>query len=193
MVNIERLRVFAEHAARAVARHGRNEPAVLAAITPALAALVAQDDFLPEAYTKPDSQYYRQYLLYGDPAEQISIVSFVWGPGQKTPVHNHHVWGLVGILRGGELSTDYTARDGRLIPGATELLLPGRVVAVSPTLGDVHQIANAHDDAVSVSIHVYGGNIGRIRREVFLSETGEVKPFISGYANTDVPNLWASQ
>ncbi len=192
MANIERLRVFAAHAAQSVALHGRNEAAVLAAITPALATLIAHDDFLPEAYTKPDPKYYQQYLLYGDPAQNLSIVSFVWGPGQKTPVHNHRVWGLVGILRGGELSADFTEREGRLVPGATELLSPGRVVAVSPRLGDIHQIANAYDDAVSISIHVYGGNIGRIRREVFLPETGEVKPFVSGYVNTDVPNLWAA-
>ncbi len=192
MANIERLRIFAAHAAQSVALHGRNETAVLASISPALATLIAQDDFLPEAYTRPDEKYYQQYLLYGDPAQNLSIVSFVWGPGQKTPVHNHRVWGLVGILRGGELSTNFTEQGGRLVPGAPELLSPGRVVAVSPRLGDIHQISNAYDDAVSISIHVYGGNIGRVRREVFLPDTGEVKPFISGYANTDVPNLWAA-
>jgi 3-mercaptopropionate dioxygenase len=193
MANIERLRAFAAHVVQSVAQHGQNEDAVLAAITPVLATLIARDDFLPEAYTKSHPQYYQQYLLYGDPAQNLSIVSFVWGPGQKTPVHNHRVWGLVGILRGGELSTDFTEQNGKLIPGQTELLSPGRVVAVSPRLGDIHQIANAHDDAASISIHVYGGNIGRIRREVFLPDTGEVKPFISGYANTDVPNLWATE
>jgi predicted metal-dependent enzyme (double-stranded beta helix superfamily) len=192
MANIERLRVFAAHTVQSVARHGQDEAAVLSAITPALATLVSRDDFLPEAYAKPHPQYYQQYLLYGDPAQNLSIVSFVWGPGQKTPVHNHRIWGLVGILRGGELSTDYTEHEGKLVPGETQLLSPGRVVAVSPRLGDIHQIANAHDDTVSISIHVYGGNIGRVRREVFLPETGEVKPFISGYANSDVPNLWAA-
>jgi 3-mercaptopropionate dioxygenase len=192
MANIERLRAFAAHAAQSVALHTQDEAAVLAAITPALAGLISQDDFLPEAYTRPHPQYYQQYLLYGDPAQNLSIVSFVWGPGQKTPVHNHRVWGLVGILRGGELSTDFTEQNGQFIPGQTELLSPGRVVAVSPRLGDIHQISNAYDDAVSISIHVYGGNIGRVRREVFLPETGEVKPFISGYANADVPNLWAA-
>jgi 3-mercaptopropionate dioxygenase len=63
-------------------------------------------------------------------------------------------------------------------------------VAVSPTLGDVHAIANAYDDRVSISIHVYGANIGAVRRAVFDPETGEEKPFISGYANASLPNLW---
>jgi 3-mercaptopropionate dioxygenase len=192
MANIERLRAFAAEATAAVARLGEDEAAVLDVLRPALAALIAQDDFLPEAYAKPHPQYYQQYLLYGDPDQKLSIVSFVWGPGQKTPVHNHRTWGLVGILRGAELSVDYTERDGKLTPGPVERLEPGRVVAVSPRLGDVHQISNAFDDRVSISIHVYGGNIGRIEREVFLPESGEIKPFVSGYANTDVPNLWNS-
>lgn len=192
MANIERLRSFAAHATQSIARHGTDEAAILAALSPALAELVARDDFLPEPYTRPHPQYYQQYLLYGDAAQTLSIVSFVWGPGQKTPVHNHRIWGLVGILRGAELSTDYTTQNGRLVPGETERLEPGQVAAVSPRIGDVHQISNAYDDRVSISIHVYGGNIGRIRREVFLPETGETKPFISGYANSDTPNLWAA-
>ncbi|MDR3505509.1 MAG: cysteine dioxygenase [Acidocella sp.] len=190
MAGLDRLRNFAAHAAQSIARHGEDEAAILADLTPALAELVARDDFLPEAYTKPHPQYYQQYLLYADPEEKLSIVSFVWGPGQKTPVHNHRTWGLVGILRGAELSTDYTLVDGKYVPGPTERLEPGQVVAVSPRIGDVHQIANAYDDQVSISIHVYGGNIGRIKREVFIPETGEEKLFISGYANTEIPNLW---
>jgi predicted metal-dependent enzyme (double-stranded beta helix superfamily) len=56
-----------------------------------LARLIAVDDWLPEEFTKTHPQYYQQYLLYADPLERFSIVSFVWAPGQKTPVHNHTV------------------------------------------------------------------------------------------------------
>jgi predicted metal-dependent enzyme (double-stranded beta helix superfamily) len=193
MANIDRLRGFIAQTARIVERHGADEAATLAALEPELAALIISDDFLPAAYTVPHPQYYQQYLLYGDPQDRFSVVSFVWGPGQKTPVHNHRTWGAIGVLRGAELSTDYTKQDGKLIPGPTEKLEPGRVVAVSPTIGDVHQIANAYDDRVSISIHVYGGNIGRIHREVFVPESGAVKPFVSGYVNADTPNLWAAE
>ena len=53
--------------------------------------LIAVDDWLPEAFAQPHPQYYQQYLLYADPLDRFSIVSFVWGPGQKTPIHNHTV------------------------------------------------------------------------------------------------------
>jgi predicted metal-dependent enzyme (double-stranded beta helix superfamily) len=72
----------------------------------------------------------------------------------------------------------------------TEGLVPGEVSAVSPLIGDIHQVENALRDRPSISIHVYGGNIGAIARHVFVPETGEAKPFVSGYSNTLLPNLW---
>lgn len=192
MPQLKRLRDFVIAATHVVENQSGDEPAILAAVTPLLADLVAHDDWLPEAYATPDPQYYRQYLLHADPLERFSLVSFVWGPGQKTPVHDHRVWGLVGVLRGAELSTPFTEGvNGTLVAGAQERLEPGRVVAVSPTIGDIHSIANAYDDRVSISIHVYGGNIGAIRRAVFDPATGVEKPFVSGYSNSTLPNLWA--
>jgi predicted metal-dependent enzyme (double-stranded beta helix superfamily) len=168
-----------------------DESAILAQGRKLVADLVAEDDWLPDAYAQPHPQYYQQYLLHADPLERLSIVSFVWGPGQRTPIHDHTVWGIVGILRGAETSVAYapTPRGG-LRPGPQQRLERGTVATVSPTIGDIHVIANAYDDRPSISIHVYGGNIGAIRRSVFDPETAERKPFISGYVNTAVPNLW---
>ncbi len=117
------------------------------------------------------------------------MVAFVWGPGQATPVHNHTVWGLIGMLRGAEIGQRFELVEGGLRPGARERLDVGEVDAVSPRIGDVHQVSNALADQVSISIHVYGANIGAVRRATFDAE-GRPKPFISGYANTSLPNLW---
>ena len=157
-----------------------------------LAQLVARDDWLPEPFTRPDPQFYRQFLLHADPLERFSVVSFVWGPGQHTPIHDHTVWGLIGMLRGAERCQRYRRTDdGRLVPhGGEEILHPGEVDAVSPTIGDIHVVANALADQPSISIHVYGGNIGAVRRHVFDPATGEVKDFVSGYSSEVVPNLW---
>ncbi|MNN04719.1 hypothetical protein D3C81_1174490 [compost metagenome] len=61
--------------------------------------------------------------------------------------------------------------------------------AVSPTVGDIHRVHNAYEDRVSISIHVYGANIGAVRRHVY-PEAGGRKPFISGYSNSTLPNPW---
>jgi predicted metal-dependent enzyme (double-stranded beta helix superfamily) len=70
------------------------------------------------------------------------------------------------------------------------LLQAGDVEALSPAQGDIHRITNASSDGTSISIHVYGGNIGAVRRSTFAPD-GTPKLFISGYANDAVPNLFA--
>jgi len=152
--------------------------------------LVSHDDWLPDAFAQPDPERYRQYLLHCDPLERFSVVSFVWGPGQATPIHDHTVWGLVGVLRGAELSQAFTRTPPGLKPnGAVRRLLPGDVEAISPRAGDIHQVSNAFADRASVSIHAYGGNIGAVRRGVYDPDGGR-KLFVSGYSNPMTPNLW---
>ena len=153
--------------------------------------LIQVDDWLPEEFCKPHPQYYQQYLLYADPLDRFSVVSFVWGPGQKTPLHNHTVWGMIGQLRGQERSADYYQQaDGSYKTDESFLCQPGQVATVSPKTHDIHVVENALSDQTSISIHVYGGNIGRIQRAVFDPITGAEKLFISGYANSVTPNLW---
>lgn len=68
----------------------RNEAHLLEAGAIALRELVAHDNWLPDAFAQPDPERYRQYLLYADARQRFSIVSFVWGHGQSTPVHDHN-------------------------------------------------------------------------------------------------------
>jgi len=79
---------------------------------------------------------------------------------------------------------------GKLSPqGEPIRLTPGSVEKISPDEQDIHQVSNAFDDRVSVSIHVYGGNIGAVSRAVYLPD-GQQKTFISGYSNRTLPNIW---
>ena len=151
-----------------------------------LARLVATDDWLPASHAEPDVARYRQYLLHSDPGGRFSIVSFVWGPGQSTPVHDHTVWGLVGVLRGAETSESFERRATGLHWIRTDRLEAGEVEAISPRIGDIHRVTNAHADRVSVSIHVYGADIGIVERHIF-DAAGHSRAFVSGYA--DAPAL----
>jgi predicted metal-dependent enzyme (double-stranded beta helix superfamily) len=160
-----------------------DEPRILREGGRLLARLVGEDDWLPLAHAVPGAESYRQYLLHRDPGGRFVVVCFVWGPGQATPVHDHTVWGLIGMLRGAEYSQPYRfiARD-RLVPAGPALRLePGRVEAVSPSVGDIHRVYNAYDDRSSISIHVYGADIGAIERGVY-TEAGDRRPFVSGYS-----------
>jgi len=155
-----------------------------------LSALIADDTWLPEAFAVPNPGRYMQYLLHCDPLERFSVVSFVWQPGHRTPVHDHTVWGLVGQLRGAERCDEYALVDGRPVAsGASHVMKPGDIDAVSPTIGDWHRVSNALDDRTAISIHVYGANIGAVSRHR-LDEAGVIHDFVSGYDSAVVPNLW---
>jgi 3-mercaptopropionate dioxygenase len=54
----------------------------------------------------------------------------------------------------------------------------------------VHEVANALPDRPSISIHVYGANIGAVARHVYDPATGATKPFVSGYSIPMMPNFW---
>jgi 3-mercaptopropionate dioxygenase len=151
-----------------------------------LGDLVAHDDWLPDQFAAASPHSYRQYLLHCDPLEHFSVVSFVWMPGQKTPIHNHTVWGLIGVMRGEEFCEEYSnsvARTGE------HVLHAGLVDRVSPSIGDIHRVSNV-GTCTAVSIHVYGTNIGGVRRQIFDPSTGQPTEFVSGYHNSTLPNVW---
>ncbi|MDU4312332.1 MAG: cysteine dioxygenase [Klebsiella michiganensis] len=160
---MEKLRQFIQDL-DALHREFADETALLDAVALRLAALVKKDDWLPEEYTLPR---------------------------QSTPIHDHRVWGAIGMLRGAEENQRYRLDERGLpvVSGVAERLSPGEVEKVSSRDGDIHRVSNALTDRVSISIHVYGGNIGGVRRAVYTPE-GLVKPFVSGYSNRHLPNIW---
>ena len=172
-----------------------DEATLLAQGRRLLGDLIADDAWLPSEFAQAKPDTYAQYLLHCDPLERFSVVSFVWGPGHQTPVHNHTVWGLIGVLRGIEQCEEFAwqvADDGIARPvdrRCHHLMRRGDIDAVSPTVGDWHRVSNALSDGVSVSIHVYGANIGAVSRHR-LDEAGRVVDFVSGYSASVTPNMW---
>ncbi|MCA3322414.1 MAG: cysteine dioxygenase [Roseomonas sp.] len=170
---------------------GADEARFLQAAPELLRRLVLADNWLPPEYAAPTDSY-RQLLLHCDPLERFSVVCFVWGPGQKTPVHNHTVWGLVGVHQGEEISTEMRPdpHGGPMRPGRVDRAKRGDVVVLSSDNYDIHRVENAVAGKTSISIHVYGANIGAVKRAMFNAETSQPEYFISGYDNQTVPNLW---
>ena len=188
-VQLDRLRGFVTAFADLLTAT-RDEGAILQSGAALLTRLIAKDDWLPDAFARPNPDRYQQYLLHCDSRERFSVVSFVWGPGQSTPIHDHSVWGLVGVLRGVEKVERFRRLPtGGLINEGEEYLREGQVDAVSPRIGDIHRVTNGRADAPSISIHVYGANIGAVERATYALD-GTPKSFISGYANSVIPNLW---
>jgi len=191
MADVTRLREFVRSFTRLVDENP-GEERIFRDGRALLAELITHDDWLPEAFARPHPDRYQQFLLYCDPLERFSVASFVWGPGQTTPVHDHTVWGMVGVLRGAELCEEFRVGDsGGVVAAGSHRIRPGAIDLVSPRVGDVHRVSNALADAPSISIHVYGANIGAVRRHVYDAPGGAARTFVSGYSSDVMPNIWA--
>jgi hypothetical protein len=94
-------------------------------------------------------------------------------------------WGVVGIYSGVEREVRYlkpvaSTAGAALTPAGEEPWEPGQVSVCCTTDNDVHAVAAVGNEP-TVGIHVYGGNIGTIRRPSYDPATGEARWFVSGW------------
>ncbi len=121
---------------------------------------------------------------------EFGQICVVWLPGQVLPVRDHGTWGVIGVLQNRERETKYLRVDDRSREGYAELqaagtrvLGPGDITEVLPP-DDIHRAGNA-SQAVAISVHVYGADIGSRTRRVFDLERRTAIPFVSGYARPE--------
>ena len=58
-----------------------------------------------------DPRRYRTHLLHVPDDGAYSLVAAVWRPGQRTPIHDHIAWCVVGVHRGVEHEIRYRLVD----------------------------------------------------------------------------------
>jgi predicted metal-dependent enzyme (double-stranded beta helix superfamily) len=135
------------------------------AIAACLRALLAEDDWLAAADRAPGTDSYRQHLLHVSPCRRLSIVSLVWLPGQRTAIHDHVSWCIVGVYRGVEREERYELVESgagpRLRPTGAVYAPRGHVETLIPPDGDIHAVTAAGRET-AISIHVYGADIERL-------------------------------
>ena len=150
-----------------------------------MARLVASDDWLPANFATVDAASpCRQFHLYTDAMARFCVVSTVLSAGLTLPVCQEPVWEIMGVLRGalGRQRFALPAGAPPAANGAAKLLKPGAVETFSPKSGEAVQLCNAVDDRDSISIHVYGGDIGKLARRA-IGPDGNISEFSHGYAN----------
>lgn len=162
----------------------KDEHELTSAVAQQLTEALAEGVQLDGAVIEPDPQRYVMYPLYVDPAGRFSVASAVWNVGQGTPVHGHETWGVVGIHSGQEHELRYpkpTFDGEHLTTQCESTWQPGDVTICCTTDDDIHQVSCAGDVPV-VGIHVYGADIGTLRRRSYDPHTGEVSWFVSTWA-----------
>jgi 3-mercaptopropionate dioxygenase len=162
-------------------RYLREPKDTVLAVEPLLRCLVTKPDWLQEKYRRIiPTKAYAQYLLYRPVNHAFSIVSFVWNPGQGSPIHDHCTWGIIGQYEGEEEESRFRIVDNRLERTGVVLARPGDVGHVYPPSRDIHRIMN-RSTRPAISIHIYGGDIGSQRRHTYDPNTAAVQEFVSGY------------
>ena len=129
-----------------------------------LTELIAKPDFLEDQYRVGAKDEPKANLIYVSPDGLFSVVAFVWQTGQKTCIHDHVCWCVVGVLEGVEEETSFKLLHNKqetwLEPIETKRLDAGDVCQLVPPGEDIHQVKNAGQDT-AISIHVYGTDIGK--------------------------------
>ncbi len=131
------------------------------AIAERLRPLLATDGWLAPEHQLPGRDSYRQHLLHVSQDRRLSVVALVWLPGQRTPIHDHVSWCVVGVYRGVERETHYRLVGRRLEPVGTFEATAGHVEALVPPGENIHSVAAA-GTSKTISIHVYGADIERL-------------------------------
>jgi predicted metal-dependent enzyme (double-stranded beta helix superfamily) len=164
-----------------------------ALIEPLFADLLADRDWLPASYQAPAASSgmgggIGQWLAFRAADRSLSLFSLVVPPGAMTPVHDHLAWGLVGVYRGNQDEEFYRPVAGRGLELVRRRPLnPGDFYTLLPPTDDVHRVRTTSDET-SVSIHLLANDTGCVWRHTYDEQTGEARPFRSGYVNAPCVN-----
>jgi predicted metal-dependent enzyme (double-stranded beta helix superfamily) len=156
-------------------------------LRPRFAELLADPAWLPIEYqaAAPESGMgggIGQWLLYHAEDGSLSLFSLVVPAGSETPIHDHLAWGLVGLYRGEQDEEIYARRNGTLELVERRSIVPGDFYVLIPPRDDIHRVRTTSAEA-SVSIHLLTNDTGCVWRHSFDPESGEARPFRSGYVN----------
>jgi predicted metal-dependent enzyme (double-stranded beta helix superfamily) len=97
--------------------------------------------------------------VHVSPDRRVSIVALVWLPGQRTPIHDHVSWYVVGIYEGRECEIRYRAVGRHLeeVGSIRRAPRPRRGDRAS-SKADIHAVTAVGDEP-TISIHVYDADI----------------------------------
>jgi predicted metal-dependent enzyme (double-stranded beta helix superfamily) len=120
---------------------------------------------LPTRFFEPRPDTYARRLLHRDLERGYSAVVMTWGPGQGTALHDHAgIWCVEGTIHGEmevlQYEIDGTDPAGRFhfAPRGRVRALPGASGALIPPF-EYHVLRNAKPDDISITLHVYGGEM----------------------------------
>jgi 3-mercaptopropionate dioxygenase len=150
--------------------------------------LVRAPESIPEQYRRPSASGRRpgggSYVLHRGPG--LSVTSVVWGPGSHAGPHDHHTWGMIGVMDNAIQETRFRRVDDRqreayatLEKDRAVLVKSGEVSLLIPDVDEIHQLDN-FSDRPTVEIHVYGTDLVGLQRCRYDLESGKISSYVLG-------------
>ncbi len=165
-----------------------SESDVLRRIKALLENFLQDPNPMPPGAWETRHDRYAFNLIHAPKDKAFSIIGAVWQPGQTTPIHDHLTWAVVGVYNGAEAETLYRRRDkdsnGKyaMIEKITERVnKEGEAVILGRSA--IHRVSNDSKTKTTLSIHIYGRDVGNAERHTYDPVTGEISAFVSGYCN----------
>ena len=145
-----------------------DDPAAVAA---ALQPHLGDPDLLAAEHRRSSDDRYRTNVVHVAPDGSFSLVALVWRPGQRTSIHSHQSWCVVGVHEGVEEERSFTRseRDGEpvLRLDGTRRYEPGCVTWLA-TEDEIHDVSNV-GASTAISLHVYGLDYRRLGSSILES------------------------
>jgi predicted metal-dependent enzyme (double-stranded beta helix superfamily) len=120
---------------------------------------------LPDRFHRVRPEKYARRLLHRDVSRGYTAVVMTWGPGQRTPLHDHAgIWCVEAVVEGRMDITQFDLVDEA--DGRYRFREKGSVLAGVGSAGclippfDYHVLANT-SETPSITLHVYGGDMNR--------------------------------
>ena len=126
-------------------------------------AIRARGVTLPDRFRKTRPEGYARRLLHRSDSLGYTAVVMTWGPGQRTPLHDHAgIWCVEGVVEGRMDVTQFDLveeSDGQYMfePKGCVHAAVGSAGCLIPPF-EYHTLANALDEP-SITLHIYGGEM----------------------------------
>jgi 3-mercaptopropionate dioxygenase len=158
-----------------------DDGALIDAMRPAMAALLADDDPLPAWAYEPYEGGAVGNLLHDDPDSRFHVLAVVFPEGTSSGVHHHGCWGLIGYLRGGDEESRYreVRRDGEhaeLEEVSRHVWHQGDITALLPPDDGWHRVRNP-GPGTGVSVHVLCLSPAAHPHDFWRRDDGRIFPF----------------
>lgn len=107
-------------------------------------------------------------VFYRSP--DLTMLKVCFPNGRRTPPHNHGTWATILLLSGEEKNTLYRRGNGALRKASQVTLSRGSILTMR---ADTVHVAECLGDTPAIGLHVYGGDIFELPRQMWHPETLE--------------------